>query len=74
MNISITIKQGGTAVDIIADQNRIIADVINELHNIGMLPTKSEAFMRSSAQERVISTENSFRDEGIFSGDKISEI
>lgn len=74
MNISITIKQGGTAVDIIADQNRIIADVINELHNLGMFPTKSEAFMRSSAKERVISTENSFRDEGIFSGDKISEI
>ena len=68
------IRMIGIAVDIIADQNRIIADVINELHNIGMLPTKSEAFMRSSAKERVISTENSFRDEGIFSGDKISEI
>lgn len=74
MNISITIKQGGGTVDIIADQNRRIADVINELHSLGMLPTKSEAFMRSSAKERVISTENSFRDEGIFSGDKISEI
>lgn len=74
MNISITIKQGGATVDIIADQNRRIADVINELHSLGMLPTKSEAFMLSTAKERVISTENSFRDEGIFSGDKISEI
>ena len=74
MNIKITIKQDGNSVDIIADQDRKIADVINELHSLGMFPKKSESFMRSSAKECVISTENSFGDEGIFSGDKISEI
>ena len=33
-----------------------------------------KSFMRSTVQERVISTVNTFREEGVFSGDKITEI
>ena len=74
MNISVTIEQGNTAVNIIADENRKIKDVCEELHREGYIPSGAGSFMRLSAEERVISSENSFRDEGIYSGDKISEI
>lgn len=74
MNITVTIEQDNQAVNVIADEKRIISDVINELHLQGYVSSPSQPFMRSSVQERVISTYNTFRDESIYSGDKVSEI
>ena len=74
MRITITLEQGNIRVSAIADENRTIADVINELNTNGYLPYKTKSFVRSTVQERVISTFNTFKEEGIFSGDKITEI
>lgn len=73
MRVIVTLEQGETSVDIMADGERRIADVIKELHLQGYLPNAARPFMRSCVQERVISTFNTFIDEGIFSGDKLSE-
>ncbi len=74
MKITITLEQGNTVVSVIVDENRSISDVIKELHMQGYLPNNAKSFMRSTVQERVISTVNTFREEGVFSGDKITEI
>ena len=74
MNITVTIVQDKKKISIIVDENRRISDVIDELHKQGLIPKAADSFMRSAVQERVISTNNSFRDEGIFSGDWILEL
>lgn len=74
MKISITIAQGDTEASVIIDDRRIISDVISELARQGYLPRNCKVFMRSAVQERVISTINTFQEEGIYSGDKITEI
>jgi hypothetical protein len=74
MNINVTIEQADNKVSVIADSNRIIADVINELNTQGYLSREASALARSYVQERVISTDNTFQEEEIFSGDKIVEI
>lgn len=74
MRITVTLEQGNNIISVIVDENRKISDVIKELHISGYLPNNAKSFMRSTVQERVISTNNSFREEGIFSGDKITEI
>ena len=74
MKISITIAQGDTETSVIIDDRRRISDVISELARQGYLPINCKAFMRSAVQERVISTINTFQEEGIYSGDKITEI
>ena len=74
MKISITIAQGDTEASVIIDDRRRISDVISELARQGYLPRNCKAFMRSAVQERVISTINTFQEEGIYSGDKITEI
>ena len=74
MKISITIAQGDTEASVILDDRRIISDVIGELSRQGYFPSNCKAFMRSAVQERVISTINTFQEEGIYSGDKITEI
>lgn len=74
MRITVTLEQGNNIISVIVDENRKISDVIKELHINGYLPNNAKSFVRSTVQERVISTNNSFREEGIFSGDKIAEI
>lgn len=74
MKISITIAQGDTEASVIIDDRRRISDVISELIRQGYLPRDCKDFMRSAVQERVISTINTFQEEGIYSGDKITEI
>ena len=74
MKISITIAQGDTEASVIIDDRRRISDVIGELARQGSLPRDCKDFMRSAVQERVISTINTFQEEGIYSGDKITEI
>ena len=74
MKISITIAQGDTEASVIIDDRRRISDVISELTRQGYLPRDCKAFMRSVVQERVISTINTFQEERIYSGDKITEI
>ncbi|WP_456078297.1 hypothetical protein [Mogibacterium diversum] len=74
MKISITIAQGDTETSVIIDDRRRISDVIGELARQGYLPRDCKDFMRSAVQERVISTINTFQEEGIYSGDKITEI
>ena len=74
MKISITIAQGDTEASVIIDDRRRISDVISELTRQGYLPSDCKAFMRSAVQERVISTINTFQEERIYSGDKITEI
>ena len=69
MKISITIAQGDTETSVIIDDRRRISDVISELARQGYLPRNCKA-----VQERVISTINTFQEEGIYSGDKITEI
>ena len=74
MKISITIAQGDTEASVIIDDRRRISDVISELARQGYLLGDCKAFMRSAVQERVISSINTFQEEGIYSGDKITEI
>ena len=74
MKISITIAQGDTEASVIIDDRRRISDVISELTRQGYLPRDCKDFMRSAVQERVISTINTFQEEGIYSGDRITEI
>ena len=74
MKISITIAQGDTEASVIIDDRRRISDVRSELTRQGYLPRDCKAFMRSAVQERVISTINTFKEERIYSGDKITEI
>ena len=74
MKISITIEQGDTETSVIIDDRRRIADVIGELERQGYLNGNCKSFMRSTVQERVISTINTFQEEGIYSGDRITEI
>jgi uncharacterized ubiquitin-like protein YukD len=74
MNVIITIEQGDAAVSVIADEKRRIMDIIRILKMQGYLPRFAGRFMRSAAEERVISTVNTLRDEGIASGDKLTEI
>ena len=74
MKVTVTIELSKKEISIIADENRKISDVINELYKLGYVPKAADAFMCSVVQERVISTNNSFRDEGIYSGDRILEI
>ena len=74
MKISITIAQGDTETSVIVDDRRRIADVIGELERQGYLNGNCKSFMRSTVQERVISTRNSFQEDKVFDGDKITEI
>lgn len=74
MKVNVTIKQGSNSVDIITDENMKISDAVMELYSQGILPKTAGSFMRSNALERVISTASSFSEEGIFSGDKLTEI
>ena len=74
MKIYITIAEGDTEASVIIDDRRRISDVISELTRQGYLPRDCKAFMRSAVQERVISTINTFQEERIYSGDKITEI
>lgn len=74
MKIAITIAQGDAETSVIVDDRKRISDVIGELERQGYLPGSCKSFMRSTVQERVISTINTFQEERVFSGDKITEI
>jgi hypothetical protein len=71
--IQITIKEGGKEVDITADERQKIEDVINLLKEEGILPQAGKSNIYHSAlNESVYSSDMSFKECSIMSGDILS--
>lgn len=73
MDITITIRGHERDLDVRLDENQIIAEAIDELVNANAIEPFKGSFLRLPVQGRIVSVHNTFKDEGIISGDILQE-
>ncbi len=71
MDIIITIEIDGQQVEVKTDENQMIEVVIKELVHSGYIPGLKGNFLRSVQEEKLVSVKNTFKQENIYSGDKL---
>lgn len=75
MYITITVKINQSAVDIRIDSQQTIAAGLHVLQMSGMLPkVECPDFFRSVLNEKIISVNRTFSEEGIYDGDILEAV